>query len=194
MSSHSRPPADSAKMGTSILGHRPNSLPADDRRGRTDARQRWNADLRPLLIERSGLPRSGRKFAMAPRPATRAPSGRERRRPGILAGRRRRNGDRSNRESRRFIRGRLRCDQRLDLLAVRAGPKLANWSSPAVLRGKGAGDDLVLLQSTTGVSAHDPLTGKERWSYPIECDGIASAAVDGPMICLPAKGIQGAAT
>ena len=69
-------------------------------------------------------------------------------------------------------------------------PKLANWSSPVVLRGMTAADDLVLLQSTAGVSAREPLTGKERWSYPIVCDGITSTTVDGETIYLPAAGIQ----
>ena len=46
-----------------------------------------------------------------------------------------------------------------------ARPRLGNWSSPIALRGKSVADDLVLLQSTTGVSAVDPLTGEERWSH-----------------------------
>ena len=69
-------------------------------------------------------------------------------------------------------------------------PRLGNWSSPVVLRGKAPGDDLVFLQSTIGVSVHDPLTGKERWSHKIACNDITSAAADGDTVFVPATGIQ----
>jgi outer membrane protein assembly factor BamB len=71
-----------------------------------------------------------------------------------------------------------------------ARPRLGNWSSPAIVHGKSTADDLVLLQSTTGVSAHDPLTGEERWSYRITCNDITSTAVDGDTVFVPATGIQ----
>ncbi len=38
-------------------------------------------------------------------------------------------------------------------------PRLGNWASPIVLHRQSPAEDLVLLQSTTGVSAHDPATG-----------------------------------
>ncbi|HKD35602.1 MAG TPA: PQQ-binding-like beta-propeller repeat protein, partial [Pirellulales bacterium] len=71
-----------------------------------------------------------------------------------------------------------------------ARPRLGNWSSPIALRGKSAADDLVLLQSTTVVSAHDPLTGDERWSYHASCNDITSAATDGKTLFIPTNGIQ----
>jgi outer membrane protein assembly factor BamB len=69
-------------------------------------------------------------------------------------------------------------------------PRLGNWSSPIVLRGRSSSDDLVLLQSTTGASVIDPLTGKERWSHKIGCNDITSAAADGDTLFVPATGIQ----
>lgn len=71
-----------------------------------------------------------------------------------------------------------------------ARPRLGNWSSPIALRGKSAADDLVLLQSTTGVSAVDPLTGEERWSHRAACNDITSSATDGEMVFIPTTGIQ----
>ncbi len=71
-----------------------------------------------------------------------------------------------------------------------ARPRLGNWSSPIALRGKSAADDLVLLQSTTGVSAVDPLTGEERWSHRAACNDITSSATDSDTIFVPTTGIQ----
>ena len=69
-------------------------------------------------------------------------------------------------------------------------PRLGNWSSPTVLHGKSAGDDLVLLQSTTEISLHDPLTGQERWSQKLACNDITSTAADGDKLFVPANGIH----
>jgi outer membrane protein assembly factor BamB len=69
-------------------------------------------------------------------------------------------------------------------------PRLGNWSSPIVLHGRSSSDDLVLLQSTTGVSLHDPLTGIERWSHKLACNDITSTAADGGELFVPANGIQ----
>jgi outer membrane protein assembly factor BamB len=71
-----------------------------------------------------------------------------------------------------------------------ARPRLGNWSSPIVLRGKSPADDLVLLQSTTGVSVHDPLTGDERWSHRAACNDITSSTAEGENVFVPAAGIQ----
>jgi outer membrane protein assembly factor BamB len=64
----------------------------------------------------------------------------------------------------------------------------ANWCSPTALRGAD-GKDLVLLQSSDGLSAHDPLTGEQVWKYKISCSGIPSTTTVGDKIYLPAKGL-----
>jgi outer membrane protein assembly factor BamB len=69
-------------------------------------------------------------------------------------------------------------------------PRLGNWSSPVVFRGKSSADDLVLLQSTTGISLVDPLTGIERWSHKLACNDITSTAADRDELFVPANGIQ----
>lgn len=63
----------------------------------------------------------------------------------------------------------------------------ANWASPLLLnRPKG---DLVLLQSSDRLSAHEPHTGKEVWSYLAKCDTIPSLTSVGDVLFLPAGGI-----
>ncbi len=48
----------------------------------------------------------------------------------------------------------------------------------------------MLLQSTTEVSLHDPLTGQERWSHKLACNDITSTAADGDKLFVPASGIH----
>ncbi|MEX0642350.1 MAG: PQQ-binding-like beta-propeller repeat protein [Pirellulales bacterium] len=67
--------------------------------------------------------------------------------------------------------------------------KMANWSSPTVLRGATRADDTVLLQSPWGLTAHDPQDGKERWRHDKGCSGIPSATPSGDMIFVPSSGI-----
>lgn len=64
-----------------------------------------------------------------------------------------------------------------------------NWTSPAVLRGKTPAEDLVLLQSTTGLTLNDPMTGKEVWAHKATCSGIPSVSSTGDLILLPAAGL-----
>jgi outer membrane protein assembly factor BamB len=64
-----------------------------------------------------------------------------------------------------------------------------NWTSPAVLRGKTPADDLVLLQSTTGLTLNDPMTGKEVWNHKATCSGIPSVSSTNDFILLPAAGL-----
>lgn len=65
----------------------------------------------------------------------------------------------------------------------------ANWASPIVWRGATRDDDLVLLQSPGGISAHDPMTGKLAWEFKTSCAGIPSAVVDGGVVFVPAGGM-----
>jgi outer membrane protein assembly factor BamB len=67
--------------------------------------------------------------------------------------------------------------------------KMMNWASPTVLRGAKPEDDLVLLQSPWGLTAHDPKDGKERWRHDKECSGIPSATLAGDTLFLPCSGI-----
>ena len=62
----------------------------------------------------------------------------------------------------------------------------ATWTSPYLLRGKGGQGDLILLQSKSLLSAHDPATGREVWRHPAECHTISSGAVSGDRVFLPA--------
>ncbi|MBC8114777.1 MAG: PQQ-binding-like beta-propeller repeat protein [Candidatus Saccharimonas sp.] len=69
-------------------------------------------------------------------------------------------------------------------------PKRANWTSAAVL-GKGAGsdEDLVLLQSSEGLAAIQPLTGKVVWNYKEGASTIPSSVVSDGVIYIPSQGI-----
>lgn len=63
-----------------------------------------------------------------------------------------------------------------------------NWCSPTVLRGKD-GQEVVLLQSSNALTAHDPLTGRQVWQYEANCASIpSSVGIDG-RVYLPANGI-----
>lgn len=66
-------------------------------------------------------------------------------------------------------------------------PRKASWSSPTVMR-DADGNDVVLLQSTTHLTAHDPATGRELWSYEAPCDGISSAVASDDVVFVPSKG------
>lgn len=67
-------------------------------------------------------------------------------------------------------------------------PSAANWASPGALRMKD-GSDLVLLTSGKGLTAHDPITGEQKWSYDVGCAGIPSVTTKGSRIYLPANGL-----
>ncbi len=67
-------------------------------------------------------------------------------------------------------------------------PREANWASPTRLPGQD-GNDLVLLQSNKALSAHDPKTGDEAWSFELACGGIPSTTPSGDRIFAPAAGV-----
>ena len=65
----------------------------------------------------------------------------------------------------------------------------ANWSSPSLLRRSAdPRGDLVLLQSPEGLSAIEPATGREAWSFKTTCNEITSAITAGDTIFLPGGG------
>jgi len=64
-----------------------------------------------------------------------------------------------------------------------------NWASPTVLRGRTPADDLVLLQSTNHLTAHNPRTGEQVWSHEKECAGIPSVVAEGETVYVPSDGL-----
>lgn len=68
-------------------------------------------------------------------------------------------------------------------------PKRANWTSPVILPGKTPAEDLVLLQSSAGVSAVKPATGEAMWSFTNGASTIPSSVVAGNTVYVPSRGI-----
>ena len=68
--------------------------------------------------------------------------------------------------------------------------KGAIWASPTVLRGKTRQEDLVLLQSRSRLSAHDPHTGGLVWDYETKCHSTSSVTTCGDCVYLPAWGLH----
>ncbi len=67
-------------------------------------------------------------------------------------------------------------------------PKLANWTSPVLLQ-RGDGKKIVGLQSSKGMSAHDPRTGTQLWSYDKSCGSTPSSASSGGIVYVPSNGL-----
>lgn len=63
------------------------------------------------------------------------------------------------------------------------------WTSPTRLAGKTPGEDLVLLQSRSELTAHEPRTGRQVWRYEAACSTVSSPAVAGDLIFVPTDGI-----
>lgn len=68
-------------------------------------------------------------------------------------------------------------------------PKRANWTSPAVLRGATRSDDLALLQSSAGLTAVQPETGRVVFDFNNGASTIPSSTVHGNTIYIPSNGI-----
>ena len=67
-------------------------------------------------------------------------------------------------------------------------PKRANWTSPAILPGKN-GNRAVLLQSSAGLEAVDPKTGKRLWNYKDGASTIPSSTVSQGLVYVPSNGL-----
>lgn len=67
-------------------------------------------------------------------------------------------------------------------------PTSANWTSPALLRAAD-GKEVVALQSTKGMSAHDPRTGTQLWNYDKGCASTPSSAAAGDIAYVPSNGL-----
>lgn len=67
-------------------------------------------------------------------------------------------------------------------------PANSNWCSPSAMRGAD-GKSLVLLQSPSKLTAHDPTTGEQQWQFDASCESIPSAMGIGKYVVLPSKGM-----
>jgi outer membrane protein assembly factor BamB len=65
----------------------------------------------------------------------------------------------------------------------------ANWASPLAVAGKKQGDSYVLLQSPSGLTAHEPETGELLWHYEKPCSGIASPVAKDGTVYVAAEGL-----
>lgn len=68
-------------------------------------------------------------------------------------------------------------------------PQRANWTSPAVLRRGNGRPPLVLLQSSAGLAAVEPHTGKVVWNYGDGASTIPSSVSVGGMVFVPSNGL-----
>ncbi len=67
-------------------------------------------------------------------------------------------------------------------------PTSANWTSPTLLRAAD-GRSIVALQSTKGMSAHDPQTGTQLWNYDKGCASTPSSVSSGDIAYVPSNGL-----
>ena len=68
-------------------------------------------------------------------------------------------------------------------------PRKANWTSPGIMRGKDGTGDHVLVQSSAGVVAVEPQTGKIAWDYKDGASTIPSLVVSQQTAYVPSHGI-----
>jgi outer membrane protein assembly factor BamB len=69
-------------------------------------------------------------------------------------------------------------------------PKVANWTSAVMLtKDAGAEEDLVLLQSSAGIAAVQPLTGKSAWTFDNGASTIPSSVISDGIVYVPSGGI-----
>jgi len=68
-------------------------------------------------------------------------------------------------------------------------PRRANWSSPSVLPADGDRPALALLQSSAGLTAVDPDTGDELWTFEDGASTIPSTTVSNGKIVVPSNGL-----
>lgn len=68
-------------------------------------------------------------------------------------------------------------------------PKRANWTSPVLFKDPSTGARLVGLQSSRGLLAVEPATGREVWNYPESASSVPSTAVAQDLLLVPSFGI-----
>ena len=64
------------------------------------------------------------------------------------------------------------------------------WTSPTLLRGKSAGQDLALIQSRSRLTGVEPRTGKVAFDYEAGCSTLSSPATVGDSIYVAAGGLS----
>lgn len=67
-------------------------------------------------------------------------------------------------------------------------PKNANWTSPTLFNGAN-GKPIVTLQSSKGVTAVEPATGRILWSYDEGASTVASTAIVDGKLYVPSQGL-----
>ena len=68
-------------------------------------------------------------------------------------------------------------------------PRRANWTSPGIMRGKDGAPDHVLVQSSAGVVAVEPQSGKIVWDYTDGASTTPSLVVSQEVAYVPSHGI-----
>ena len=68
-------------------------------------------------------------------------------------------------------------------------PRRANWTSPGIMRGKDGAPDHVLIQSSAGVVAVEPQSGKIVWDYTDGASTTPSLVVSQEVAYVPSHGI-----
>jgi outer membrane protein assembly factor BamB len=68
-------------------------------------------------------------------------------------------------------------------------PHQNNWTSPVILRGSDREQDVVVLQSSKGLSGIRPRTGELVWTYTEGASTVASSTVGEGMIFVPSNGV-----
>ncbi|MBW3543022.1 MAG: PQQ-like beta-propeller repeat protein [Planctomycetes bacterium] len=68
-------------------------------------------------------------------------------------------------------------------------PRRANWTSPSLIERAGGEGPLVLLQSSAGVSAVEPGSGREVWKYTEGAATIPSGVAKGQQLYVPSHGL-----
>jgi outer membrane protein assembly factor BamB len=66
-------------------------------------------------------------------------------------------------------------------------PRKPNWTSPVLL--KNGDKELVALQSSQGITAIEPATGKTVWEYSAGASSVPSSTVGGSILFVPSQGI-----
>lgn len=68
-------------------------------------------------------------------------------------------------------------------------PHAANWTSPSILPATDQSPALVLLQSSKGLAAVDPVSGTIVWNFDQGASTIPSSTVDSGSIVIPSNGL-----
>lgn len=68
-------------------------------------------------------------------------------------------------------------------------PRAANWTSPTMLPAIGDQPALALLQSSKGITAVEPESGKVMWNFEKGASTIPSATVDQGTVLIPSNGL-----